>query len=300
MYDVIIIGGGPAGLSSAIYSSRSGLKTLLLEGNVTGGELVNIKTIENYPGFDGQGITLAENMKKQALSFGTEIVTQNAENVTKKDDGFSVMTQTAFYKAQAIIITTGVKRKSNPIYDAMYGKGVSYCATCDGFFYKGETVAVIGGGNTAAEDAIYLSSLCREVYLFNLKPELLCEPNLKETLSALKNVKIFNSTVVKAVEGSDAVTGVRVFDMNASAESSIPVTGVFVAMGHVADKPLIKDLLVNDKGEIVVSDGVKTSVEGVFAAGDVTDSELKQVVTATAQGALAATQAFNFLSSKRK
>lgn len=300
MYDVIIIGGGPAGLTAAIYSARGGLKTLVLEGNILGGELAEIKEIENYPGFRGEGRILADGMKSQAVSFGAEIITQNAESVSRKGDSFGVMTQTSFYEGKSVIIATGVRRKSDPMYDAMYGKGVSYCATCDGFFYRGETVAVVGGGNTAAEDAIYLSALCKEVYLINLKSGLRCEKELSERLAACANVKVMNSSVVKSVEGKDAVSGLRVFDLKTMSENSLAVTGVFVAMGHTATKPLMKELLTDENGNLILHDLVKTSVEGVFAAGDVTNPRLKQVVTAASTGAEAATAASDFISGKAR
>jgi len=299
MYDTIIIGGGPAGLTAAIYAARSGMKTLLFEGNVFGGELANIKEIENYPGYIGNGYELAITMKKQAEKFGTTFVNDNAENIVEKDGVFTVSSQTEKYQGKTVIIATGVKRKSLPMFDAMYGMGVSYCATCDGFFYGGEDVAVVGEGNTAINDALYLANICKTVYVINQKDEFRTNDGLMEKLAEKTNVKLMTSTVTKGVLGKDAVTGLKLFDLKEMKDDELAVTGVFVALGHSSEKALIKGLEMNDKNEIVTHEKVKTSVKGVFAAGDNTDIEMKQVVTAAAMGAEAAEAARVYLEENK-
>ncbi|MEG1710604.1 MAG: FAD-dependent oxidoreductase [Clostridia bacterium] len=295
--DVIIVGGGPAGLTAAIYSARSGLKTVLFEGNVFGGVCADIKNLANFPGFPtADGYVLTQTMKLQAEQFGAHFIFEDVIAIEKQENIFKVTTQTNSFESFSIILATGAKRKSMPMYDKMQGKGVSYCATCDGFFYSGETVAVIGNGITALNDALYLSNICSDVYLINQKNVFRATDQLIENTTKLKNIHILLNTSVKSIKGDNAVNGLNLFDLIEKKEVFLPVTGVFVALGFTATSPLINGLIYNDKNEIIVSNS-KTNISGVFAAGDAVNNPLKQVVTACSDGAIAAEETLKFLKS---
>lgn len=293
MYDVIIVGAGPAGLTAAIYACRANLKVLVLEAMTYGGQIINTPSIENYPAlFKVSGFDFATNLYNQAKELGTEI---KFEKVVKIIPGKEkeVITSTNSYKAKAIIIATGaVSRKLNlPNEDEFVGKGISYCATCDGNFYKGRVVAVNGGGNTAFEDAIYLADIAKKVYLIHRRNEFRADASLVEQAKKKKNIEfILNSKIIK-LNGDDKLSSIT---LNNNKELNID--GLFIAIGKVPETSNFASVVKTTKdGYFESNEECLTNQEGIFVAGDAREKELRQLVTATSDGAIAATAAIKYL-----
>lgn len=269
MYDIAVIGGGPAGIAAAIYSLRGGKSTVLFEGNLLGGTLNQIKKIENYPGFKSMsGKTLSKKMTAQLLALNPEIIKQFVVKVLPSDNGFEIITNTNSYEAKKVIYCGGERRGNIKAAEKFKGSGVSYCATCDGFFYRGKTVAIAGSGYTALEDAEYLLPLCAKVYLIGKNPGLNAE--------AYNNLEIINSEVVKIL-GREKIESIGLKDGH-----EIALDGLFIAMGGAG-----ADDVLCDAGQ-----------RGVFMAGDIT-KKFRQIVWACAEGARAATSALQELNRKQ-
>lgn len=292
-HDIIIIGGGPAGLTAAIYGARAGKKVLVLEGKALGGQIVNALDVQNYPGFSSvSGVELASNMYNQVLQFGGEVKFERAMGIKDK----IVRTDGGEYKAKAIILATGAENRKLGLYgeDKLVGKGVSYCATCDGNFYKDKIVAVVGGGNTALEDAVYLAGIAKKVYLIHRRDEFRGDAENVKRMKELKNIELVMRANVREILGDEKVSGlvVEVQDGDDSKETSereLEVDGVFFAIGYEPQAGEFADSVKLDKdGYIETKDGVHTSTEGIYVAGDARAKELKQLVTATSDGAMAA------------
>ncbi len=302
MYDVVIIGGGAAGLTSAIYTARAGLKTLIIEHKFIGGQASTTANVENYPGvMNANGAVLADVMKKQALSFGAELIMASPENIDF--DRKTVKLKDREIRCGALILCMGAKNRKLGIEkeDLLAGAGVSYCATCDGNFFKGKDVAVAGGGNTALEDAIYLSRICNTVYLVHRRDEFRGSKVLVDEIKNIPNIKLkLNKTVSALNPEGFALGSIDLFDVNTETTKRLDVSGLFVAIGTYADTSLVKDKLELDEyGSIVTDRFMRTSADGVFAAGDVTNTPLKQIVTAASDGAIAAMSAEKYLSVKK-
>lgn len=285
-YDIIIIGGGPAGLTAGIYAGRAGKSVLILEGRALGGQIINAPDVRNFPGILAiSGAELASNMFKQVQEFGGEVKFERAMGI--KD--MIVHTDGGEYKAKAIILATGAENRKLGLYgeDKLVGKGVSYCATCDGNFFKDKTVAVVGGGNTALEDATYLSAIAKKVYLIHRRDEFRGdEANIKK-VKECDNVEMVLSANVKEILGEDKVTGL-VVELKDGEEKEIAVDGVFFAIGYVPQASEFADLVKLDKdGYIETEDGIHTSAKGIYVAGDARKKDLKQLVTAASDGAIA-------------
>lgn len=285
-YDIIIIGGGPAGLTAGIYAGRAGKSVLILEGRALGGQIINAPDVRNFPGILAiPGAELASNMFKQVQEFGGEVKFERAMGI--KD--MIVHTDGGEYKAKAIILATGAENRKLGLYgeDKLVGKGVSYCATCDGNFFKNKTVAVVGGGNTALEDATYLSAIAKKVYLIHRRDEFRGdEANIKK-VKECDNVEMVLSANVKEILGEDKVTGL-VVELKGGEEKEIAVDGVFFAIGYVPQASEFADLVKLDKdGYIETEDGIHTSAKGIYVAGDARKKDLKQLVTAASDGAIA-------------
>lgn len=289
-YDIVIIGGGPAGLTAGIYGARAGKKVLVLEGKALGGQIVNAPNVHNYPGAPSiSGVDLSMNMYNQVLEHGGEVKFERAMGIKDK----VVHTDGGEYKAKAIILATGAENRKLGLYgeDKLVGKGVSYCATCDGNFYKGKTVAVVGGGNTALEDAIYLADLCEKVYLIHRREEFRGDETNIAKVKALKNVELVLSANVKEIIGEEKVEGLEV-ELSGGERKEIKVDGVFFAIGYEPQANEFADSVeLDESGYIKTEDGVHTSTEGIYVAGDARAKDLKQLVTAAADGAMAATVA---------
>ena len=300
-WDLIIIGAGPAGLTAGIYGARSGLKTLVLEEKTPGGEAANTPLVENYPGFP-EGISgreLSDKMAEQCRKFGAEI--KELERVTELqlgDEKKIVKTDRATYTASAIIIASGCHYRTLgiPSESEFRGRGVSYCALCDGAFFKGRKVIVVGGGNSAAVSAIYLSNLASDVKLAHRRSQLRAEEALQEDLRT-QGVKILLNTELKEITGDMKVKGVAVFNNKTGETMKIDVDGVFIQVGEVPNSQFAKEagLSVDKGGYIIVDDRQRTNISEVYAAGDVTAGPVKQIGTAVGQAIIAASEAFSYI-----
>lgn len=306
--NVLIIGSGPAGYTAAIYASRSGLNPALISGLEPGGQLTITTDVENYPGFENpiQGPWLMEQMKKQAATFGTEIINDYVKNVDFNKFPFVVETEKEVFHSYSIVIATGAKAKWLNIdgEKEFMGLGVSACATCDGFFFKNKTVAVAGGGNTAVEEALFLSNLCKKVFIIHRRDKFRAEKILQDRLLKKDNIEILWNQEVKKVIGDKenrCISGIEVFNNKNKTKTEMKIDGFFVAIGHAPATTLFKTKIeMDDEGYIITSpDSTKTNVDGVFAAGDVTDKIYRQAVTAAGMGCMSAIEAESFLNSKK-
>jgi len=305
--NILIIGSGSAGLTAAIYASRAGFKPLVLTGIQPGGQLTITTDVENYPGYEDviQGPWLMEQMQKQAENVGARIEFDLMTNIDTENWPFNVITDSGKeIIAETIIIATGAQARwlgleSEEKYN---GKGVSACATCDGFFFKNKNVAVIGGGNTAVEEALYLSNLCKKVTLIHRRNELRAEKILQSRLINKSNVEILWEKKVEEFLGDGlGVNGLKLSSTRDSTSSEIEVDGVFVAIGHDPSTAVFKDKIKLDKDNYVITDkgGTNTSVPGIFAAGDCVDKIYRQAVTAAGMGCMAALDAEKWLAEKK-
>jgi thioredoxin reductase (NADPH) len=302
LYDVIIIGSGPAGYTSAIYAARANLSVLMLQGYQVGGQLMLTSDVENYPGFE-EGILgppMMEKFEAQARRFGTELIPEDVISVDFSKRPFNVTTDSDEYQARAVIISTGASAKwlGLPSEQRLQGRGVSACATCDGFFFKNKDVAVIGGGDTAMEEAIFLTRYANHVTVVHRRDSLRASKIMQDR--AFKNPKIsfIWNTEVTEVLGEHEVTGLRLHNMKTDEENTLPVQGFFLAIGHQPNTDLFKGIIDMDKvGYIVPIEYTMTNIPGVFAAGDVTDHRYRQAVTAAGDGCRAAIDAERWLES---
>ncbi len=299
-YDVAIIGGGPAGLTAALYSARYGLKTVFFETFNPVSQLSLAAKIENYPGFEGSGIELLEKIKEQALKAGAEWKLERIDKVIKKDEKF-VLKGEKEYIAKAVIIATGGRHREAGIRGEkeFVGRGVSYCATCDGMLYRGKDVVVYGSSREAVKDAIYLKDIGCRVTLISFAQGLKAEKALIDELKE-RNVKIHLNTIIREVIGDERVRSVLVYEKDTKKMFELKVDAVFIAVGMRPSTEIVADLGVerDSMGYIKVDKKQRTNVEGVFAAGDCCNNPLKQVVTACADGAIAATSAYEYIKSK--
>ena len=291
MYDIIIVGAGPAGLTAALYARRANKSVLVFEAKAYGGQIVNAHLVENYPGFKSiSGYDLATNMYDQAVSLGAEVKFEMVKKITKDKE---VITDNGTYKAKAIILATGAEnRRLNLPEEVDYiGRGVSYCATCDGNFYRGKDVAIVGGGNTALEDALYLSNICNKVYLIHRRDSFRGEDKYVEQITLSDNIElILNSNVVDLI-GEEHLEKITVKNKE-DEERTLDVSGLFIAVGQQPKNELFADVIeLDEKGYIKAHDEIYTTCPGIYVAGDTRDKELKQLTTAVADGSLAATVA---------
>ena len=302
--NVIIIGSGPAGYTAAIYAARSGLSPLLLTGLEPGGQLMITNDVENFPGFEKpvEGPWLMDQMKKQAQSVGTIIDYDRVTNLVLKKYPYEAHTEKGrIIKTYSIIISTGAKAKwlGIPGEEKFTGFGVSACATCDGFFYKNRNVAVIGGGNTALEEAIFLSNICKKVTIIHRRDKFRAEKILQDRLFKKKNIEVIWNSNVIAIDGEDSPKIMKKIKvLREKKESYIELDGLFVAIGHSPATEIFRDLLPMDSEGYIFTENnsTKTKVKGVFAAGDVTDKIYRQAVTAAGMGCMSAIEAENYLN----
>lgn len=291
MYDVVIIGGGVAGLSAAIYATRAGKKTLVLEGMMCGGQIVNSPKVSNYPGIkEISGFELATSLYEQAQACGAGIDYQKVVSVEDRGDTKLVITDSDTIECKNVIIATGAKHRELGLdnENELVGKGISYCATCDGAFYKDKTVAVIGGGNTALMDALYLSKLCSKVYLIHRREEFRGKDGILNELCNTENVEILRNCIVKEAVADDTVKAIIVENVITHDTKEYEVSGIFVAVGQMPDTKLFEGLVDMDEyGYIKADESLKTNVPGIYAAGDCRTKEVRQLATAAADGAIA-------------
>ncbi len=305
---VLIIGSGPAGYTAAIYAARAGLNPLLVSGLEPGGQLTITTEVENFPGFENpiQGPWLMEQMKKQAEAYGTRIKIDYVKEVDFINSNHRIWTEKEEIEAHTIIIATGAKAKWLNVEgeEQFKGYGVSACATCDGFFFKEKVVAVVGGGNTAVEESLFLSNLCKKVILIHRRDKLRAESILQKRLFEKKNIEfLWNSTVERVLGDSKkkVLNSLLIFNQKEKKELKIEVDGFFVAIGHSPTTSIFKKKLKMDEDGYIFTeaDSTKTNVEGVFAAGDVTDKVFRQAVTAAGMGCMSALEAESFLTLKK-
>ncbi|MEM3713132.1 MAG: thioredoxin-disulfide reductase [Thermoproteota archaeon] len=300
LYDVIIIGSGPAGLTAAIYTSRARLKTLVIAGSSWGGQLMLTSEVENYPGFpDGiLGPDLMNNMLKQAQRFGAEIVFEDAESVDFSNRPFKIKAGDITYECNAIIIATGASPRELGLESErkLKGKGVSNCAVCDGAFFKDKEVVVVGGGDSALHDALFLTKFAKKVKIVHRRNELRASKILQERAFENPKIEFVWNSVVEEILGENHVKGVRIRRVDTGEVLETPCDGVFIAIGYEPNTKIFKGQIeMDERGYIIVRDNTKTSVEGVFAAGEVKDYRYRQAITAAGEGCQAALDAIRYL-----
>ena len=299
MYDVIIIGAGTAGLTAAIYSARAGKRVIVIEGSTIGGQIATSPRVENYPGImQISGMEFSDRLFEQATALGVELEIDTVVGITDNGGIKTVTTEYGSFEGKAVIIATGVKhRKLGANGEDKYsGRGVSYCAICDGAFYKDKTVAVIGGGSSALISADLLSDGCEKVYLIHRRSEFRGEEKILSGLRAKANVEIVCDTVVDEIFGDEKVTGVTLRNVNTEKIKNVSLDGVFVSVGQVPENAAFSSLVELDEyGYIVAGEDTKTSSEGIFAAGDCRTKAIRQLTTAAADGAVAALAVCDYL-----
>ena len=291
MYDIIIVGAGPAGLTAALYAKRAGKNVVVFEAKSYGGQIVNANLVENYPGIPKiSGFDYATNLYNQVKELGAEI---KFETVTRIQEDKTVITTEGTYQAKAIILATGAEnRKLNINKETDFiGKGVSYCATCDGNFYKNKVVAVVGGGNTALEDAIYLSNIVKKVYVIHRREQFRAEATYIKELKTKENVELILNANVKTINGEDVLESIDVEDNKGNIQT-LNINGLFIAVGQAPRNEIFSNIITLDKyGYIISEDGVHTNVKGIYVAGDARVKQLRQLTTAVGDGSIAATMA---------
>ena len=303
MYDVLIIGGGPGGYTAALYTARAGLKVLVLEKLSAGGQMALTTQIDNYPGFpDGvDGFSLGEDMRAGAERFGAQTLLAEVQSVNLAGAIKTVRTSEGDFQGKAVIVATGANPRELGLAGekALTGRGINYCAACDGMFYKGKTVAVIGGGNTAAADAMVLSRLCEKVILIHRRDSLRATKIYHQPLQQAANVDFLWNTEVTGLLADQRLNGIRIKNKVSGEESSLPVHGIFVSIGRKPATDLFADqLALDENGYIVADETTRTNLPGVFAVGDVRTKPVRQIVTAVADGAIAAHFAEEYLAQQ--
>ena len=312
MLDCAIIGGGPAGLTAGLYTTRGGLKNVVIfEMGMPGGQITQSSEIENYPGFYQHGKTgmdFMDTWQEQCFAFGLKHEMKKVEQVTKSSEHFIITLEGGeSVEAKTVIVGTGSTPKRTGIKgeNELWGRGVSTCATCDGFFYKGKSVAVLGGGDTALEEAHYLSNICAEVNLIHRRDEFRASPSTVERIRKTENINMITSTIIEEIEGDMmGVTGLKLKNVKTNETSSLEVPGVFIFAGHDVNNAVLKDESgeficdINDWGQVIVDLNMKTSVKGLFATGDMRIDAPKQVVSAAGDGSIAALQVIAYIQEQ--
>ena len=298
-YDIAIVGGGPAGMTAALYAARSGKSVVLFEGEMLGGQILPTRKIENYPALpDVDGYAFADGLTKQITALGVEIVYAAVTKIEKLDGAFSVFTNGEAYFASAVILATGLKHRKLGLdgEDSLIGRGVSFCATCDGMFFRKREVAVVGGGNTAVQDALVLAEYCSRVYLIHRRSELRAEKSLAEQMRAKENIEFIGETVIEEFEGEENLESLTLRNVTTGAVQYLPVAALFEAIGQLPQNAAFADLVELDEDGYFITDGeCRTSCPGVFAAGDACRKNIRQLTTAVADGTIAALSAVEYL-----
>ena len=302
MYDIIIIGSGPAGLSAAIYAQRACLDTIVIEKNgISGGQVLNTWEVDNYPGFPGvTGFELSRQFREHANKLGARVVQDEVVQVELSGNVKKVVCEEETYEARCVILASGAHHRTLevPGEEELRGAGVSYCATCDGAFFRGRTVAVVGGGDAALEDAIFLARMCEKVYIVHRRDKLRGAKRLQERVQALENIEFVWNSETAAIEGNGQVEALRLRQTKTGEEKRLDVDGVFIAVGLAPESELYAGQLeLDEQGYIRADESGQTSVPGVFAAGDVRTKALRQILTAASDGANCVASAERYLQA---
>lgn len=299
-YDLIIIGSGTAGLTASIYAACSGLKVLCIENQTCGGQIVNTSDIINYPGFKTiSGLDFSQKLQSQAVDLGVDIKIEQISQMDLEQKNKTIITDNCKYTAKAVIIATGTRRRELGCKgeEAFKGRGVTYCATCDGRFFKNKVVGIVGGGNTAVDDAIYLSNICEHVYVIHRRDEFRASGRSVELMKQRKNITLKLNSVVDNIEGNNLMDNVILMDTQTNEKTSLPLNGLFVAIGLIPNsKEFSKWVDLDEQGYIVASENCKTKTGGVFVAGDVRTKKIRQLVTAASDGSIAALAAAEYIN----
>ena len=302
-YDVLVIGAGLAGMTAAMYASRYGMRTGLMERMMGGAQIINIENIENFPGFP-QGVSGAElgpAVQEQAMDAGAEFIMGEVESISRDGEFKLVETDSGGYRAKAVIVAAGssLKQLGIPGEEEMFGRGVSHCATCDGPLYMGQVVGVVGGGDSAVDEALTLTEYADRVLLFHRRDQLRAHQAIQDRLLNNRKIEVVWNTVVEEVLGEDTVTAVRTRDVVTNAENVVSLTGLFVYVGLEPNSSLVSNLVeVDNAGHIPVNISMETPVAGLYAVGDIRQNSVSQLASAVGDGATAAVSAFNFIRTK--
>jgi len=300
MYDVAIIGGGPAGVTAAIYAARKKLKTLFLTKDI-GGQIVWTSDIENYPGFKSiKGDELAIKFEEHLKEFEIDTKRETAEEVTKENNVFKIKTKKNMYESKTVVIATGRKPRELGVKGEteFKNKGVAYCATCDAPLFEGKDVAVMGGGNSALEAVMQLMKIANKIYIFDFMDKMIADPIMLDKAKASKKVELYTSSKAKEIKGDKTVKSI-VIDHNGK-EKEYKIEGIFVQIGSLpSDKPTIKGINLNKFNEIIINEKCETNIQGLFAAGDITNVPEKQIIVAAGQGCIASISAFKYLTIQK-
>lgn len=292
MYDIIIIGAGPAGMTAALYAARANKKVLILEALNYGGEIINTLNIENYPVEESiSGFDFATKLYNQIINLGVEV---KLEKVLSINEEKQIKTNKNTYTTKSIIIATGLSNRKLdlPLEEELTGKGISYCATCDGAFFKGKDVAVVGGGNTALEDALYLSNICNKVYLIHRKNSFRADAVTIDKVLNQNNIKVLYDSIITKLNGNTNLESIEINN-----NETLSVKGLFIAIGKIPNLDYLNNLIkTNNEGYIKSNELCHTNIEGIFVAGDIREKSLRQLVTATSDGAIAATEAIKYIN----
>ena len=302
MYEILIVGGGPAGLTAAIYAARAGKHVAVLERGSTGGQIISAPLVENYPGIPSVSCAeLARQMTEQACAFGAEIVYTEAVGLEKTSAGFRVLCMDGVREAKAVILATGAahRRLGLAAEEALTGCGVSYCAVCDGAFYEGLDVAVVGGGDTALQDALFLANICRSVTLIHRREAFRASAMLVSRAEKQKNIRLLRSrTVQRIIRSEDALQGVELLHTETGQTDRLNVDGLFIAVGQAPQSAPFQEAVAVENGYYLAGEDTKTSLPGVFAAGDGRKKQVRQLTTAVSDGAAAALAACRYLEEQ--
>jgi len=305
-YDVVIIGGGPAGLTAYLYAKRALLNTLLIEKNLLGGQVLLTDLIENYPGFpEGiSGFELIQRMQAQVEKYGLELLSQQAKAIKIKNEIKEIILdndETITTKAIILALGARMKKLNIPGEKEFTGKGVSYCATCDAPFFKNQVVAVVGGGNTALQEALYLTKFVKKVFLIHRRDAFRAVPILQKRVMENPKIEILWNTVVKEIKGKENVEEIIVYNVKTEELKTLKLSGIFIFIGHEPETEWLKDIIeLDEKGFIIVDQAMRTNVEGIFACGDCVSKPFRQIINACGEGAVAALSAQEYLENLKK
>ena len=298
-YDIAIVGGGPAGMTAALYAARAGKSVLLFEGEMLGGQILPTRKIENYPALpDVDGYTFADGLTKQITALGVQVVYATVSGIDKNADEFTLAAGKEEYVARAVILATGLKHRKLGLdgEDALIGCGVSFCATCDGMFFRRREVAVVGGGNTAVQDALVLAEYCSRVYLIHRRNELRAERNLAEQMKAKENIEFIGETVIEELSGEGSLQSLTLRNLSTGAVEYLPVAALFEAIGQLPQNAAFANLVdLDEDGYFLTDNNCATSCPGIFAAGDACRKTVRQLTTAVSDGTVAALSAVEYL-----